>query len=162
MKKVLPLNRNESYNQYYNSNYTSQDKGHWIPSGSSLWDNVNHLVPNHYFDSSLDKQIRYFPNRTLVRRKPKDAVKELSALLRKTMLAANNRYSLALAISSGLDSRLVLSSCKEIAQDIYYYTLIYDNLTSESLDIIIPDTLLKGLGLNHNIIDCRQPLNEKL
>ena len=50
---------------------------------------------------------------------------------------------------------MVLSASNSIARDIYFYTLQYRNLRSGSSDIEIPRKLLRSLGFNHHLIDCR-------
>ena len=47
---------------YLESNYVKQNIEHWIPSGISLYEEIFHLVPNHYLDFNTMKIIRYWPN----------------------------------------------------------------------------------------------------
>lgn len=156
---VIPIKKGFDYQQYINSTYVWGNIEHWIPAGSSLYEEVYHLTPNHYFDSSSYKQIRYYPNKPIKKKEPEEAVREFSSLLRKTMTAANYRFKLALPISAGLDSRTILSACKEITEDIYFYTLRYRKLTKRSNDIKIPVKLSQVLGFHHRVIDCRKPMN---
>ncbi len=160
IKLVIPIKKGSKYQQYYDSAYVEKVKEHYLPAGTSLYNEVYHLTPNHYFDSLSFRQIRYFPNKPIKKKEQEEALQEFTSLLKKTMIAANNRFRLALAITGGLDSRMILGACKEIVGDIYFYTLQFRNLTKNSNDIIIPKKLLSHLGLQHNIINCRKPVNK--
>jgi len=80
-------------------------------------------------------------------------------LLQGLLKAGNKRFSLAFSLTAGLDSRTLLSACRAIAQDIYFYTLQYRELTVQAHDIVIPKRLLHSLGYDHHIIDCRKEIN---
>jgi hypothetical protein len=160
IKLVVPVRRGNRYRQYYDSVYVAKTLEHFIPAGCSLYSRIYHLVPNHYFDSALNRQIRYWPARPLQKREFNESVDEYARILRKTMIAANSRFKLALAMTAGLDSRMVLSACRDIAPDIFFHTLQYRSLTEKSNDIKIPGRLLARLGLNHTVIDCRKPVDK--
>jgi hypothetical protein len=53
----------------------------------------------------------------------------------------------------------LLSACKTIAPDIYFYTLQYRELTVQSHDMAIPKRLLHSLGYDHHVIDCRKEID---
>jgi hypothetical protein len=91
---------------------------------------------------------------------PDDALIKISSLLSATMIAANQRFQLAVTLTAGWDSRVILSACKPIAKDIYFYTLQYRNLIDSSNDIQIPHDILEQLGYQHNVIDCRKPIDK--
>jgi hypothetical protein len=154
LELVIPVNRNINYQQYFNSGYTGRVQEHYMPSGCSLYDDVWHLAPNHYYDSSVNKQIRYWPDKPVRKKGLEESLEGFTSLLQKTMSAAGKRFKLALAITAGLDSRMILSASKEITRDMYFYTLQNRNLTIDSDDLKVPGKLLSKPGLKHNIIDC--------
>lgn len=160
LELVISLKKGDSYQQYINSDYILKSREHWIPSGCSLFEDVYLLTPNHYFDSFLTKEVRYYPKKSLQKKAIEEAVTEFSSLLEKTMVAANNRFKLALTVTAGMDSRTVLAACKAIANDLYFYTLLYRDLQKDSNDVIIPSKILSSLGFSHNIIDCNKPTSE--
>jgi glycosyltransferase involved in cell wall biosynthesis len=51
---------------------------------------------------------------------------------------------------------MLLSACRNIANDIFFYTLQYRDLQLQSPDIRIPGELLRSLGYDHHLIDCRR------
>ena len=159
-KLLIPLTEGSKYFSYYNSTYVKYDIEHWIPSGCSLYDDVYQLVPNHYLKFSTLSQIRYWPDRKRTEIHFDNGIEQVSSLLTKIMVAANRRFKLALPLTAGWDSRCILSACKPIAEDLYFYTLQYRDLTESSTDIGIPRKLLTKLGYEHHIIDCRKPVDE--
>lgn len=160
-KEVITLKEGERYHQYNTSKYKKIDIEHWIPSGCSLFENVDHLAPNHYLDFKTYSQIRYWPNKKLVSISIENAVKQAGEIIKNTMIAYNNRFKLALPLTGGVDSRTILSGCKEIAHEIFFYTLQYRSLNLDSNDIKIPRNLLSKLGYVHHIIDCRKTTDKE-
>lgn len=77
------------------------------------------------------------------------------------MKAANAKFSLALPLTAGFDSRLILSSCKEIKDDIQIYTLQYRELTKKSPDLAIPKIISSELDLNYELLDCRKEVDKE-
>jgi hypothetical protein len=161
LKQVVPLMDGERFSSYVRSSYAKTNIEHWIPSGCSLFEEVHHLIPNHYLRLSTLEQTRYWPGRILPRRQVDEVVADASELLKKLMIAANNRFKLALSLTAGWDSRMLLGASKSISSEIYFYTLQYRDLHSRSNDIKIPTELLRSLGLRHNLIDCRKTISEE-
>ncbi len=161
LKLVANLEEGTKYYKYHESKYVKSNIEHWIPSGISLYDDVYQLIPNHYLDVSGFKQIRYWPNKTIEKVSSEDGEENFSALLKNIMLAANNKFKLALPVTAGWDSRIILSACKDISEDIFFYTLQYRDLTENSRDIKTPRRILHYLGYEHHIIDCRKELDKQ-
>jgi hypothetical protein len=159
-KLLISLSEGSKYHSYYESTHVKTDIEHWIPSGSSLYDNVHHLVPNHYLRFSTFNQVRYWPNKKHQNLNFQDAVKKVSSLLNKTMIAADHRFKLALPLTAGWDSRVILSASKPISKDLYFYTLKYRFLTDTNNDIRIPREILTKMGFQHHIIDCRKTIDK--
>lgn len=155
------INEQERYYSYHESEYVKNNKEHWFPSGTSLYDNVCHLVPNHYLDSNTISQVRYWPLEQLEIKDYKTSLKDFSDLLRQTIIAASKQYKLALGLTSGFDSRMLLSASKEVADSIIYYTLLYRDLNCQSDDVKIPTLLSKILGVNYKKLDCRIEIDEE-
>ncbi len=89
-KEVLPLKDGERLASYLSSSYVKTHIEHWIPSGCSLYEDVYHLVPNHYLCFSIFEQIRYWPTEKLHPKQVDEVTAEASDLLRRLMIAANN------------------------------------------------------------------------
>ncbi|MBH8566462.1 hypothetical protein I8748_30650 [Nostoc sp. CENA67] len=155
-KYVMPIKYDERFHIYNESKYKKSNIEHWIPSGCSLFKDIFHLVPNHYLRLSTFEQVRYWPNKELQDEPLEYVAGKVSELLERLMKAGNYRFSLAFSLTAGFDSRTLLSACKAIAPDIYFYTLQYRKLTLLAHDIAIPNKLLGSLGYDHHVIDCRK------
>ncbi len=134
---------------------------YWLPSGSSLYEEVEHLVPNHYLDIETRVQTRFWPWEKLEPVDYQQAVSQCSQLLENMILAASNRYPLAVTVTAGYDTRIILAATREISTKAFYYSLIYYQMDHNSPDIAIPQKLLRSLGLEHNIIDCRSQMDDE-
>ncbi|MFC1833053.1 hypothetical protein ACFL0S_13725, partial [Thermodesulfobacteriota bacterium] len=157
---VMPLQNGERLSSYFESTYARTTLEHWIPSGCSLYERIHHLVPNHALCFSTLKQIRYWPKQPICQKPVNVIVDEASDLLRKLLIAGNKRFKLALPLTAGWDSRTILSASRSISNDVYFYTLQYRDLNNNSPDIKIPKELLRSLGLDHHIIDCRKEVSK--
>jgi len=77
------------------------------------------------------------------------------------MKSASNRFDLALSMTAGKDTRLILAASKEINKKLLYYTGMYWDMNEKSWDISIPGRLLSRLGLNHHIIKCPSEMSNE-
>ncbi|MHA7831047.1 MAG: hypothetical protein ACX93O_08095 [Flagellimonas sp.] len=153
LKKYLGIERSEQGKSFLESNYIKKNKEFWIPAGMSLFKDVYHLLPNHLLSIKRMEQSRFFPNKKLAKLELNDAVEKFSVELQKIIKAINYRYSLALPITAGWDSRIILSACKPYLENIEFFTLKYRNLSLKAMDIKIPSILLNKIDRIHNIIN---------
>lgn len=155
------LQRGERYALYAKSWYRRSDPEHFVPSGLSLFEDVHHLVPNHYLKISTPPvQVRYYPVRPLRATTPERVVPEAAGILRGSVQALALRGEYAVPVTAGVDSRLVLAACRDTADRAYFYTLRYRELSHRSADIRIPAAILSRLGHRHNLIECPRTVDE--
>jgi hypothetical protein len=119
----------------------------------TIYTGVKHLMPNHYLDLRQWKAIRYWPNKHLEKIDLMQGVEIASAILKGTLLAASKRQPLAMAVTSGWDSRVLLAASKEICNDVTYF--VSEDPESSPLDTIIPSKLFKDLGLPFEVQLCK-------
>lgn len=155
LQTVIPLTKSSDADDYFRSKYVKYDKEHFLPSGISLYENVYHLVPNHYFDSERFKQERFWPSVNLKPSSLEESTQKAALLLKNSIYAANKRYKLALTLTSGRDSRIMLAAGRDLLEEVFIYTLQYRNLKKKSGDIRIPINLSSRLGFSHNLINCK-------
>jgi hypothetical protein len=127
----------------------------WWPGECSPYEEVKQLLPNHLYDFSTNKVIRYWPYEKLDRQDFESSIPALAQMLKGLLTSAHNRFPLAVSLSSGLDSRLVLSACKDFIADIPVYSFLYRTLTEESDDVRVPVEMAAKLEFNHQVIDFR-------
>ncbi len=153
--------KGERFSIYHNSNYVKRSNEHWFPCGTSLYPGVYHLVANHYLKSAVLEQTRYWPVKNLEVSNYEEAKQKFTTLLKLTVEEGSKKYKLGLGITSGFDSRILLSASKEVTEDMLYYTLQYRQLNTGSDDIRIPLALSKKLGFSHKLMDCRMNITDE-
>jgi hypothetical protein len=126
----------------------------WWPGDSSPFREIHHLIPNHILDLGTSHVKRYWPRNAMVRTSPNEVVGQVCQMLRNLLKGVSQRHQLAMAITAGWDSRVLLAASREISAEVLYYTLLYPPYTFESRDIHIPSKLLSKLQLRHEVYDC--------
>ena len=158
INEVIPLKKTKAYEEYFNSKYVANNIEHYLPSGFTLYENVYHLVPNHYIKASASEQKRYYPFQELKRINYTEGVIAFSTLLKNIILAGHNNLDLALGLTAGWDTRIILSGCKDIVHDTTFYTLRYRHMDDKHMDIRIPRSMAESLHLNHTVLDCQKDI----
>lgn len=125
---------------------------YWYPGQLTAYREIKHLIPNHYLNINSGKQIRFWPEETIGKIDIDEGLEITSVLLRGIMESACRRFKMALAITSGLDSRILLAACKDVCKSINYITHTRPGLDTNCNDIRLPSVMLKELGLKHEII----------
>lgn len=152
---VAPLAPGERARAYWASDYVRDKREHWLPCGTSLYEDVHQLVPNHYLRTTDLAQTRYWPFAALQPRALPEAADRIARILSQSISGMAHRGPLAFPLTAGLDSRTLLAAIRGEAAETYFYTLRYRKLDKQSPDIRIPRSLLGKLGFPHHLIDCR-------
>jgi hypothetical protein len=159
--EVLKLEMAKDALEFMNSCEFRNNRQHWWPGDSSPYNEIRLLLPNHYLDLQTGQPQRYWPNKNLEKMPLREAVAESSRIIRGLMQSARHRFKLAIAMTAGWDSRVLLAASKDMRGDIYYFTSVYWNTNIRSDDVTIPFRLLQKLGLKNNTIEYPERLNNK-
>lgn len=136
-------------------------EGAW-PLDTSPFLDVYRLLPNHYLHLETAKPSRYWPDKEIILLSMREALEPIGQTLSGMMEAASNRFDLSLGVTSGIDSRLALAASRNIAHRISFHTLQHINTPYDnSVDISIAQSLLKKLGLKHNLIQSSPSIDEE-
>lgn len=138
-----------------------QRKERWFTGDSSLYAEVRHLLPNHLYDLKSKTVRRFWPIQPLQRISLEEGVEQVAGILKNSVISAHNRGPLAMSMSSGVDSRMIFSACKDLAPDIYFFSMMYRSHTEESDDIRVPRAIAKKLNLTHHVLDSRGEMAEE-
>lgn len=155
LRSVLDLQIDEEAKRdFIESPYFSSIREPWWPAGSSPYQGIRQLIPNHFLDLRTKETARFWPHDRRGSLSLEAGVEQASDLLRRLLISARARYKLAITITAGLDSRMVLAASRDIAPTVYYWTLVHEKMTPYSPDRVIPPKLLSRLGLAHHTIEC--------
>ncbi|MCP9438249.1 MAG: hypothetical protein NHB36_00005 [Nitrospira sp.] len=121
-------------------------------AAASPFRGLRHLLPNHWLDLQTGASRRYWPSQPLPTLDPDEAADRLLALLAGQIRAAVERFDMALSLTAGIDSRLVLAAARDMATRVSIVTLRQGKMPDHHADIEVPSRLLARLGLPHEII----------
>ncbi|MFP4013087.1 MAG: hypothetical protein ACLFVQ_03305 [Chitinispirillaceae bacterium] len=126
------------------------NESHWFPAGFSYYQNVFHLLPNHYLDMGSGSVRRFWPLEDIESRSSSDTVEYVSRIMEGMMESAAARFEhLAIAITSGIDSRIILSASRKICDRLIFFTYTHNELSPNGPDIAVPSSMLPHFGLKH-------------
>ena len=131
----------------------------WIGDGT-IYENLWHMLPNHYLDMELQKVRRFWPESELPEMDMDAAVKEAADIIRGTILSTLYRFGhVMLSVTAGLDSRMNLAASKPVKDRIKYFFCI-DTPDSRNTDYRISSQLLRKLHLKQDIIGLQEDNQE--
>lgn len=139
--------------EFINSPRFKKRENAWIGDGT-IFTGVKHLMPNHYLNFKNLKTVRFWPNIALGKIELEEGIDLSVEILKGTLKAANNRYKLALAVTAGWDSRVLLAASKEIQNDVTYFVNISRKEDKNIPDARIPSLLFKQLGIPFKVQVC--------
>ncbi len=149
--KTLNLSMDEEALEYIDSRELADSEVYWLPGDASMYRDIKALLPNHYLNLRTGQSHRFWPDADLKGMSRQEAVAECSRLLSGLMMSARQRFGLALSLTAGWDSRVMLALSRDMARDLYCFTLAYPD-TEQTRDVTIPAELLKKLGLKHSLL----------
>jgi hypothetical protein len=158
LAEVFGLSPDPAALDYLRSRGDRDTEVYWLPGDRSAFEPVRALLPNHLLDLDTGTVSRFWPTDAApgtgrARLSADAGLRESAVLLEGQVDAARRRYPLAVAMTAGWDSRLMLALTKEArGAGLYCYTLIYPNATVHSRDVWVPGKLLKRLGLRHHVL----------
>jgi len=149
----------DTWNEFLNSRFFKNNPEHWYPGDSSP--GIFHLLPNQYLNLNTGETVRYWPKKILNPMPLQECVEQASDILQRLMKAAFHRFKLALSITAGYDTRLLLAASKQISKDIVIFTQVHPRINEKHMDIWVPSTLLTKLGLKHVLVRCTPSIDDE-
>jgi hypothetical protein len=139
----------------------SQGHGEFMwPGAASPIRGVVHLLPNHYLDLGTGRSHRFWPTTPLEPVSFDAAVERLAQLLPQIMQAAANRFEIALGITAGIDSRLVLAASKSVHARFTYTSVKQRRMSADHADLVLPAGMLQRLNLPHEVIIAKPAMSD--
>lgn len=159
--QMLDLQMDKEAINFFNSYEVRRNPEFRFPYYSSPYKEVKHMLPNHSLDLQKALCRRIWPTHPLEELSFEEALDKSLRTLKGLMKAASNRYELALSLTAGFDSRIVLAISKEISDKLSYMTVLQSDKHEKDPDVVIPSILLSKLGLNHHVIKSSKIIDER-
>lgn len=130
-----------------------------LPYDMTPYGQIKKVPPNHVLRCETRIATRFYPRK---RDDPVsvDAAAEVSYKLLKNIVTGYHRRSqLALPLTSGRDSRTILSVCRDIISEVPTFTFLHSGYSENTADIVIPGEMARALGFRHTVL-IHQPIPE--
>lgn len=151
--EAIEINEDERIKNELNKIELFKDTSeYWLPGELTIYNNVHHLIPNHYLNLDKKRVYRFWPKNNIEPLSLNEVAEDSSKLMQGIMKSAANRFNLALGVTAGADTRVILAASKDIANKIYFFTYTHPGLDENGPDIAIPRQILEANGLDHHII----------
>lgn len=134
----------------------------WITGTLTAHQGVERLLANHYLDLDSFTQHRFWPRPDLLEAAPPtldEAARIVADAMAGYSKAVTARYRTGVALTAGLDSRLVLASTHGGDNPVFCYTMMAGG---ERFDREIPPKICQGLGLRHQSLELRRATPEAM
>ena len=129
-----------------------------MPYHLTVYKEIFHLLPNHYFSFEERKSVR-FVNFNAVRKplSAKEAALETAPLMTNLLQFYNQNFKLYCPITSGWDSRVVLSVMLSLGYDVETYTIRHSHFSDHEPDIVAPKLISDKFSIVHNQLSDLKP-----
>ena len=132
-------------------------EGAWI-GHETFYKNGYHLLPNHYINLKNLNPIRFFPMDSVQIKNEKCVIDIAEKILKGTMKSLIYRYQVLFALTSGLDSRVLLAATKGIHHNFLFYVDKMGVLENSAPDVAVPIAIAKRMKLNFKIENSKTPI----
>jgi len=158
-EKFLHLEMDEEAEKFLDSyNARTRVEFRW-PVDTTAFRGLTHLLPNRYLDLNTGLRHRHWPYAPIGTMTTKDAEAFLEQRMSNLMRAAAARYPLAMGITAGIDSRLVMAMYKDISDKIDFLTVRQGQMPDDHPDITIPEKLCEQLGLKRVVVKAKPSMS---
>lgn len=152
VEEVLDLRIDDEAFEYMDSyEFRVHPEYRW-PAAGTPYKALLRLLPNHYLDINTGTSRRYWPETSIRTLGMDECVNIVSEIMQGMMRALSNRFNLAMGVTAGLDSRVVLAASKAVKDQISFITVRQSRMKDNHADIMVPSSLLTKLGIEHEVI----------
>ncbi len=159
LKNILNLQVDKEVKDFI-AKSKSQADNFWWPGEESPYTAIKALLPNHYLDLTSSHANRFWPDGPLPNLSRRDAIEKISEQLTGTMTAAVHRFDLALALSAGWDSRVMLAASKTVKDKVCVYNGKRLGFTNKHPDVVIPRRFARKLNLKFHYLPQKKHVDD--
>ena len=154
LAEILGLEMSPEAREFMASDgYHTRDGEHYWPWDTSPYREIRRLSPNYELSVLTSAARRFWPEKEFTPSTPDEAAKVVGDTLRGLITAMHARCPLAITLTAGLDSRMVLAAARPVARDVLFVTSKKRGMQESDPDLVIPRKLVASLGLQHRVID---------
>lgn len=125
---------------------------HFWPGSGTGFVGISRLLPNHFLDATTGEVRRYWPTAAIAPVDPDTAIETCATILTGVIGAAATRYPLALSVTAGYDSRVLLAASRPHMDALAFYTLSRPTFNRLSPDVVVPQQILRDQGRDRTLI----------
>lgn len=125
--------------------------GGWISGSLTAHEGVHRVLPNHYLDLASWTAHRFWPRPGDFAqwRDPETATAAAAAALNDFTAAASQSFDLAVTLTAGFNSRLLMAGCHQSLDRCQFFTL---EAPSGEMDVAVSQQLAARYGLKHKVM----------
>lgn len=154
----LDLSIGEEKSKLRTSNYFLKIHEHWLLGETDWDDRLLKLLPNHYLDIVKEHTTR-IPIFALKASNRSQLEKEILSILKNSIDAYSKRYDLMQGLTSGHDTRLLMSLSITLKNTIKYFTFSRND-AYVNRDVAIAKQLANKFNLDHRVIETEKLTEE--
>jgi hypothetical protein len=124
----------------------------WLPGDKLLFEGGRQLLPNHALCLRTGTAGRYWPAGDITGDPAATLLERCAARLEGFISAAAHRYPLAMGLSAGWDSRLILAFCRGVKDSLRTYSTVPPGRRHPPPDAKLSARLCATLGLTHELL----------
>jgi len=151
----ISKSKNPDLIEFINSKNFEEDE-HCMIGDGTIFNDIYHLIPNHYLSINERKVLRYWPDKPIPKLSIEEAADKVSELFVGLYASANNRFDLMQPVTAGVDSRALLAGSRKESKDITYFIQKFGRLNNFSPDIRVPKKHLPSVGLTFNVFKANE------
>jgi hypothetical protein len=139
----------------YDAMIAHERVGGWISGTLTAHRGVHRLLPNHYLDLESWSAHRYWPRAEDFKnwKRFDDAVTVITDSIRNFTGAVSSEFRLAITLTAGFDSRLMLASARDVRTSCSFFTF---TAPGSRIDVEVSKTLAERFGLRHRVIHVQE------
>ncbi len=131
----------------------SGDISQAMPYDITPYKQIKQLIPNHYLDVNRQSAVRFINTANEQKEiSVEEATEIVLPMIEKLLCFYQSRYKIYCPITSGRDSRVVLSFLLKSKENFSCYTIKHPEHSENAQDITVPVTLCKKVNIAHRMV----------
>jgi hypothetical protein len=147
----LGYTRDQAVLKFYENELKQNRFGRLWVGDETYFQDIKHLMPNHYLNVHSMSVERYWPNKRLNKINLDVASATLCDFLSGAMKAVTARYEAMVAVTAGFDSRSLLAASKDIMDKVYFFVNQEPRYSERNIDLVISSKMFEKLKQPFNV-----------